>query len=163
MSPHTIRRLFPLASASVLAANAGDYGDGQPCAPEPVAAILAPSAGAWSIRITGQVRGGKNNITVTRTGHRFPNRAWAAWRDIAVAEVRAQLPAGWMPISEPVNVALHYIAGDKRRRDCPAIVDAAWHVLEKAGVVADDTLLWPVLSTRSYNKQSPSITISSIQ
>ena len=30
MSPHTIRRLFPLASASVLAANAGDYGDGQP-------------------------------------------------------------------------------------------------------------------------------------
>lgn len=26
MNPHTIRRLFPRASASVLAANAGDYG-----------------------------------------------------------------------------------------------------------------------------------------
>jgi len=50
---------------------------------------------------------------------------------------------------------LSYLAGDKRRRDNPAIVDAIFHVLEKAGVVADDTLIWPVASSRGYDKENP--------
>lgn len=114
----------------------------------------------WSLTISGQVRGGKNNMIVTRSGMHFPKAAWAKWRDAAVREVKGQLPNGWKIISEPVNVRLHYVAGDRRRRDFPAICDAVWHVLEKAGVVSDDTYLWPAVSVREYEKSSPSITIS---
>lgn len=105
--------------------------------------------------ITGQICGGKNNITVTRTGHRFPNKKWAAWRDAAVREITAQIPAGFNPISTEVCVSLDYFAGDRRRRDFPAICDSVWHVLEKSGVVTDDTLLWPTRSSRGYAKDHP--------
>jgi hypothetical protein len=40
------------------------------------------------------------------------------------------------------------------------VLDAVWHVLEKAGVVADDTLLWAVQSSRSYDKAAPGVTIT---
>lgn len=112
------------------------------------------------ITITGQVRGGKNNIIITRTGRRFPNKDWAKWRDAAVQEVCNQIPPAWNAIDVPVNVRLDYVAGDHRRRDFPAICDAVWHVLEKAGVVTDDTHLWPAESTRSYSKTTPHCTIT---
>jgi len=37
----------------------------------------------------------------------------------------------------------------------PAVIDAIFHVLEKAGVVADDALLWVAISTRTYDKSNP--------
>jgi Holliday junction resolvase RusA-like endonuclease len=107
------------------------------------------------IVITGQIRGGKNNINITRSGRRFPNPAWATWRDDAVMQVKAQIPFGFQTLTEPVNIRLDYYAGDRRRRDCPAVLDAVWHVLEKAGVVKDDMLLWPSQSSRSYDKLNP--------
>lgn len=120
-------------------------------------ALMAQIYGMKELKlvISGQIKGGKNNITVTRSGKRFPNKQWAAWRDAAVREIKSQLPAQWKAIEAPVNVRLDYIAGDRRRRDFPAICDAVWHVMEKAGVVTDDTLLWPAESTRSYSKNHP--------
>lgn len=100
------------------------------------------------------VRGEKNNLIVTRTGLRFPRPEWARWRDAAVKEVRTQAGDS-TPISEPTDIELHYYAGDKRRRDMPAVVDAVFHVLEKAGVVADDSLLWVAKSSRGYDKDNP--------
>lgn len=119
-----------------------------------------------SITIRGQVKGGKNNIGITRNGRRFPKASWAKWRDDAARQVKAQWN-DWnyggfkrIPFTIPLNVRLDYFAGDKRRRDMPAIIDAVWHVLEKAGVVADDTLLWAVFSTRDYDKANPRVTIT---
>ena len=103
----------------------------------------------------GQIRGGKNNMVVTRTGHRFPKPEWAAWRDAQVLAIKRQLPQGFKIITEPTNIRLTYFAGDKRRRDMPAIIDAIFHVLEKAGVVEDDTLLWVSESSRHYDKTNP--------
>jgi Holliday junction resolvase RusA-like endonuclease len=114
-----------------------------------------PAPVSLRIVICHQVMGGKNNICITRTGHRFPNKKWAAWRDEAVRGVLEQLPRGFKTISAPVNVRVTYVAGDRRRRDCPAILDAVWHVLEKSGVVSDDTLLWPVESSRTFDQDSP--------
>jgi Holliday junction resolvase RusA-like endonuclease len=125
--------------------------------PAPAAATGQPEAKAHVLRllIPGQVRGGKNNMVVTRSGHHFPRPEWAKWRDATVAVVKAQLPAGWQPLDVPCSVKLAYIAGDKRRRDQPAIIDALWHVLEKAGVVTDDCHLWVTESSRSYDKARP--------
>ena len=114
------------------------------------------------IVICGQIRGGKNNMVVTRSGLHFPKPEWAKWRDEAVRGVKEQLSKSFKTIGQPVNVRVTYVAGDRRRRDCPAIFDAVWHVLEKAGVVADDTLLWPVESSRSYDKDSPRVTVEII-
>ena len=108
-----------------------------------------------AITIAGHILGGKNHINITRTGHRYPNKAWAAWRDDAVSQVRCQLPAGFKPFDQPVNMRLAYHAGDRRRRDMPAILDSIFHVLERAGVVADDTLIWVTSSSRDYDKARP--------
>lgn len=119
-----------------------------------VLAELHPKA-SLSITLIGQVKGGKNNICITRTGRRFPNHEWAKWRDMQVAYVRQQLPEGFTPFATPVSVRLSYVAGDKRRRDMPAILDSAFHVMEKAGVVVDDTLIWVTESSRGYEKANP--------
>ena len=122
--------------------------------------VLGPAD--WSFKISGQILGGKNNIIITRSGKRIPSATWAAWRDKAVAEVRAQLPKDWEAITVPVNVQLDYVAGDRLRRDMPAPIDSVWHVLEKAGVVADDTLLWVARSSRRYCVEEAGVVIKKL-
>lgn len=112
-----------------------------------------------TITINSQIRGGKNNMIVTRTGHRFPKKEWAQWRDATVAEIRSQIPRGWKPIDHPVNITIDYRASDNRRRDMPAILDSIFHCLEKAGFCADDTHLWVAHSSRTVNKYSAGATI----
>ena len=112
------------------------------------------------LQLTGQVRGGKNNMGRTKTGKSFPKKVFADWRAEAIRQIRAQLPSGWTPIAAPCNVRIDYVAEDRRRRDFPAICDALWHALERAGVVTDDTLLWPAQSSRSYDKAAPGVTIT---
>lgn len=125
----------------------------------PVSAV-AGTGGALVLAITGQIVGGKNNICITKSGKRFPKASWAKWRDAKVREVSDQLPAGWQSIKEPVAIRLDYVAGDRRRRDQPAIIDAIFHVLEKSGFCADDTFLWISQSTRSYSATSPRAVIT---
>jgi len=74
--------------------------------------------------------------------------------------VKQHIPRGFTPFSSPVNVRLDYFAGDKRRRDMPAIVDAIFHVLEKAGVVTDDWHLWVAESSRGFDKENPRAVIT---
>jgi hypothetical protein len=105
--------------------------------------------------ITGQTRGGKNSMGVTRTGRHYPKKDWAAWRDAAVMQIQAQLPPGFQTITEPVNARLEYVASNHRRHDQPAILDAIFHVLERAEIVRDDCLIWVTNSTRSYDKANP--------
>lgn len=116
---------------------------------------VTPPPASFRIVITGQIMGGKNNIIVTRTGHRFPKPAWAKWRDDAVRQVKQFIPRGFTPIDSPINVRIDYFAEDKRRRDMPAILDAIFHVFEKAGVVTDDWHLWVSESSRGFDKDCP--------
>ena len=129
----------------------------------PPAAPVAPRAAdvpRLVLRLKGQVRGGKNNMGRTKTGKSYPKKLFADWRAEAIRQIRAQLPSGWMPVTVPCNVRLEYVAEDRRRRDFPAICDALWHALERAGVVKDDTLLGPTQSSRSYDKAAPGVTIT---
>lgn len=123
-------------------------------ASEPVPASTG-SGRVLKLVILGQIRGSKNAIQVTRTGRRYPNAKWAAWRDFAVAQILSQLPKGWETITEPVSMELDYYAGDRKRRDMPGTCDAVFHCLEKSLTVADDTLLWITRSSRSYSKENP--------
>ncbi len=118
------------------------------------------SPNTLTLLFTGQIKGGKNNMVVTRTGQHFPKKSWAIWRDAAVREIVSQLPPVFTPIDKPCNMTMHYVSGDKHRRDMPAIIDAIFHVLEKAGVVTDDTLLWVSQSSRAHDKANPYTAIS---
>lgn len=130
-----------------------DYHDGIPYKTPLIERRVAKNG--LCIVIPCQIIGGKNNMGITRSGRHYPKPKWAKWRDEVVSVIRRQLPEGFKPISEPCNVKLYYVAGDKRRRDFPAIVDSIWHCLERAGVVKDDSLLWVVSSSRSYDPKTP--------
>ena len=119
--------------------------------PQSKSPIIEPRA--FSITIKGQIRGGKNGIKITKKGKRYPCAKWAKWRDDAVSQVLGQVICE--AITKPTNIRLDYWAGDKRRRDMPAVIDAIFHVLEKAGVVKDDTLLWVSESSRNYDNGNP--------
>ena len=126
----------------------------------PPVVATTPRSHELTIVITGQIRGGKNNYIVTRQGKHIPKAEWASWRDEKVAEVRAQLPADFSAIAVPVNASLAYVAGDARRRDMPAVLDSIFHILERAGVVVDDTFLWINTSTKAYDKANPRAVIT---
>ncbi len=100
------------------------------------------------ITLPGQLPSGKNSVVVTRTGHRFPNKRFVEWRKGALVTVAAALKSWeninkskWEVLSNPVNVIIEYYPADKRRRDVPGMLDALWHLLEKAQIVTDDRWL----------------------
>jgi Holliday junction resolvase RusA-like endonuclease len=126
-----------------------------PAAPAAPRAVDVPKL---VLRLKGQVRGGKNNMGRTKTGMSFPKKSFADWRAEAIRQIKTQFSGE--PIAVPCNVRIDYVAEDRRRRDFPAICDALWHALERAGVVTDDTLLWPAQSSRSYDKAAPGVTIT---
>ena len=137
-----------------------EHGNGfrQPVPPDPrTFDPTVPSIPLTGLKITisGQIRGGKNNMGVSRDGHHYPNKKWAAWRNEAVAQVRRQMSPRFKTITTPVDMRLDYVASDRRRRDMPAIIDSIFHVLEKSGVVSDDTLIWFTVSSRSYDSEKP--------
>lgn len=179
-----LRRAAPRASASTLAANGFDAlkaraADQFAAAPQRGGAtaalesllrdtgaeiVAAPNLGfhGMTVKICGQVHGGKNSMGVSMNGRHYPRAPFRRWRDRAVIQVRAQLPRGWEPISAPVSLRLDYVAGDRRKRDQPAIMDALFHVLEKAGFCTDDSLLWVAESTRGYDPASPFVRVTII-
>ena len=108
--------------------------------------------------IEGIIRGGKNNVLHTRSGHSYPNPEWARWRDRVVRELKGQKKANFSPFKRIVSVDLDYWPGDLRRRDVPAILDSIWHCMERAEIIVDDSLLSNVKFTnRGLDRKNPRV------
>ena len=111
------------------------------------------------LEIKGQQQSGKNRILITRTGHRYPPKRFVEWRDAVIAQIRQQTK-GRFYFQSPSKIGVMYVPGDKRRRDVPGMMDSLFHVLERAGVVADDALLenaeW---ATMSVDRENPRLTV----
>ena len=108
--------------------------------------MLSPmKSGPLTLKLFGQVRGGKNSVNITRTGRRYPNKNFEVWRTAMHRQIVAQL-ATWKPITVPTKATIRYWPGDLRRRDAPAIQDGLWHVLERIDppIIKDDALLQSV-------------------
>lgn len=92
--------------------------------------------------IRGPIKGGKNNMLMTRTGRHYPNPKWAKWRDGIVAGLVGKCSI----FDKPVKMEVVYIPEDLRRRDLPAMLDSIFHCLERAKLIVDDflvkNLLW---------------------
>ena len=111
------------------------------------------------LRLKGQVRGGKNGMGVTKSGRHYAKAPFKKWRAEMMAQINAQ-GCGGILISTPTNVRIEYVAGDRKRRDQTGIFDALFHLLEHAQIIADDSLLWAVQSSRRYDKAAPGVTIA---
>ena len=107
-----------------------------------------------TIILTGQVRGGKNNMGVTKKGKHYPKKLFKEWRDEAVMQVFLQK---LVRLTVPCSMDIVYTTGDKKKRDIPAILDAIFHVLERAGVVDDDSLIENVNFKKFYDKENPNV------
>lgn len=88
-----------------------------------------------------QLKSGKNRVLTTRTGHRYPPKAFKAWRDGMVADIGRQVHNKIVPLPfvKPVHLVVRYVPGDRIRRDVAGMLDALCHVLERAGIVLDDS------------------------
>jgi len=122
--------------------------------PPPISPLVREFV-SCSLMFPGSIKGGKNSMQIAKNGHHYALKSWAQWRNRMVMLIRAQLPPDWQPITIPVTMRLDYYAADHRRHDQPAILDSIFHVLEKAGVVADDTLIWVDSGSRQYDKAEP--------
>ena len=92
-------------------------------------------------------------MIVTKTGLHFPRPEWKLWRDKSIAQVHAQKPP--QGVSVPCRATIRYWAGDRKRRDVPAILDAIWHVIERSGVLVDDSQIKEVDFIGRYSKENP--------
>lgn len=109
--------------------------------------------------ILGQCKSGKNRVLITRTGHRYPPKAFAEWRDDVVKQMRSAW-GGEEPLNEDVTVSFNYFPGDLRRRDVPGMIDAIFHCFERANVITDDTLFKNVnWNTRQLDRQAPRVEV----
>ena len=163
MTPAHILARFPHASKSCLAVNLRSQPIAEDAPPKTTATSpggAVTPGGSFSITISGQCPSGKNAMKVTRSGHHYAGARFKAWRACAIEAIRNQLPKNFQMFTKPVDIRLDYFAGDRRRRDQPGIQDAIWHVLEKAGVVKDDALLWALQSSRALDKTSPRVVIT---
>lgn len=95
------------------------------------------------IVLNGQIPSGKNSVKTTRTGHRYPNQRFVGWREDAFCQIREQVPH-YKAFSGPTMALFSYFPGDLRRRDVPGMVDALFHVLERFGLIVDDSLFQQV-------------------
>ena len=113
--------------------------------------------------LTGQCMSGKNGVQTTRTGQHYPKPKWKAWRDEMVQQIRASSRPihGWTvhtSLTVPCKAHVVFRHGDRRRRDVAGMLDALCHVLERAGVVKDDSLIvdWEVITSAVVHKH-PSV------
>ena len=119
-----------------------------------------------SFVLTGRMVSGKNQVTVTRTGHRFPNARFVAWRESCSRQVLEQVPMDRVvpPVyakSQRVSLTVAYHPGDKIRRDAPGMIDALCHLLERCGIIEDDAQIkeveWKELP---LDRQHPRVTVT---
>lgn len=124
----------------------------------------------FTFTLLGQIPSGKNSIKTTRTGKRYPTKRFVEWRDVAVNGVQASRAylsnPGWagtplFPKPSTLCIEIRYAAGDLRRRDMPGMMDALYHVLEKAQIVEDDAQIqechWYQLP---LNREQPGVTVT---
>ncbi len=101
-----------------------------------------PAPSPLTFFLACQLPSGKNQVKITRTGRRYPDKNFVHWRAKALAAIGG-VPA---PFPGPVQMIVHYVPGDRIRRDLPGLLDALCHLLERAGIVRDDaqvkSLVW---------------------
>jgi Holliday junction resolvase RusA-like endonuclease len=126
---------------------------------------MAEPKNVLTLHLKGQTHGGKNNMCITRTGRHYPNPKFVIWRDDMFRQIKEQFPLGIATInSKALKWGFKYTPQDNRRRDIPAILDAVFHVMERAFIVKDDCLIKNISFVElPANKESAGILIKAYE
>lgn len=90
------------------------------------------------LTLFGQCQSGKNRILTTRTGHRYPPKRFAVWRNQMAQQLQGQFQE---QITWPCSISVDYTPSDLRTRDIDGMLSALQSVLVHAGVIKDDGLI----------------------
>ena len=112
--------------------------------------------------LQGETPAKKNSRINLKNGRSIPSKRYRDWHEVALAQLRLQLPEDMQTIESPCQIVLFFTHGDLRRRDsdngCSSIMD----LLVDAGVLKDDN--WQIVRqinvTNSYEKNKPSVLIT---
>lgn len=100
--------------------------------------------------LIGRALRGKSGQRKTRTGHQYPDKAWGVQRDQwamemkvdAMVQIRQLKQDGWdvkaLPLTCPVKLSGVIYYPDNRIADLDGVCGAIGHVLERAGLIAND-------------------------
>lgn len=108
--------------------------------------------------------GGKNAMSIDpRSGRHYANERFEIWRAAAMTQILNQRPAG-PAIFVPCRVKVDYTPGDLIGRDVPGMMDALWHVLERAKIIVNDKLLEDVQWNRhDLDRENPVTAIEIVE
>lgn len=84
-----------------------------------------------------QCKSGKNGVKTTRKGVRYPTPAFKAWRALCLDAIEKQGHSG-ANLQGKLDCVINYTPGNLIRRDVPGMMDAIFHVIERAEIVQDD-------------------------
>lgn len=126
---------------------------------------VSSPAHALSFVLSGQMQSGKNRILITRTGHRYPPVNFVEFRRVMIGQILEQSHHNQSSIYYPkpltMEMSVSYVAGDRRRRDVPGMLDALMHILERAQIIEDDAQIrhvaWQELG---MDRQRPRVTMT---
>lgn len=90
-----------------------------------------------TFKLAGPLKSGKNQVQITRKGHRYPLPQFVEWRTEALRQLKEQLPK-IVTTDQDVSIVVDYVPPDRRRADMPGLLDALCHLLERGGVLKDD-------------------------
>lgn len=95
---------------------------------------------------------GKNNFGVTRNGIHYPKKNFINFRGEAIRQIIKQLPSNFRTIKNECKLNIIYCPADKRTRDATAIIDAIFHIFEKAGIIENDNQIKQIEYSEKTNQ-----------
>lgn len=116
-------------------------------------------------RLSAQLPGGKNAVKMTRTGHRYPDERFTAWRDRAVTEIRirSDICPKMLPLKGALTMRVDYCPQDRRRRDLDNMLSALFHLLAYVGMIEDDSQITDLIWRRHVIRSQPVCAMISIE
>jgi len=143
-------------------------------------ACATPLAGVPGLRLSllGQLPSGKNQIGLRWEKayglsesdgieplfqlRKHPDRRFFTWRDDAMKQLLPQVMK-WrsvLPLTAPTMMYVAYWPGDHRMRDRSGMLDALFHLFERALIIANDRLIEdPLWRTMPLDTKHPRVAI----
>ena len=101
----------------------------------------------YTFRISGETPAKKNSRIVLPNGKNIPSKIYHEWHDKACFEVTAQRARQNLmrPIDSKVEMKVHFVHGDNRKRDCDNGLSSICDLLVDCKIISDDN--WKIVSS----------------
>jgi len=92
-----------------------------------------------------------NKYMRRKNGKVFKHYKVVKWEKKAIKELEKQYQGE--PINFPIKVEVFFFLPDKRKRDIDNMLKTLWDVLEKAGIISNDFLIYETRTVKIFSKE----------